>query len=155
MRPLSPSVLAVAVRQLLRAGAYASDSGESLHCFLAGVNKSHVIATSDSSFIYASNLLPSLPTPLPYTFIERILFVVFLVYFVCFSRKVDQPFVSLNALDVWAVCHGRTLTVVSQPCRPVWAAATSWTLVTAFFLIQHHHSDHHATTMPYNNYTLS
>ena len=25
--------------------------------------------------------------------------------------------VFLNALDVWAVCHGRTLTVVSQPCR--------------------------------------
>ena len=28
-------------------GTNASDSGESLHCFLVGVNKSHVIATSD------------------------------------------------------------------------------------------------------------
>ena len=47
--PLSPSVPAVAGRQLVivRAAAYASDSGESLHCFLVGANKSYVIATSD------------------------------------------------------------------------------------------------------------
>ena len=38
-RPLSPSVSAVAGRQLVivRAAAYASDSWESLHCFLVGV----------------------------------------------------------------------------------------------------------------------
>ena len=46
-RPLSPSVPAVAGRQLVRAAAYASDSGERLHCFLVGVIKSYVIATSD------------------------------------------------------------------------------------------------------------
>ena len=46
-RPLSPSVPAVAGHQLVRAAAYASDSGESLHCFLVGANKSYVIATSD------------------------------------------------------------------------------------------------------------
>ena len=41
-------------------------SGEILHCFLVGVNKSYVIATSDLwLFIHASNLLPSLPTLLP------------------------------------------------------------------------------------------
>ena len=41
-------------------------SGESLHCFLVGVKKSYVIATSDLwLFIHASNLLPSLPTPAP------------------------------------------------------------------------------------------
>ena len=47
--PLSPSVPAVAGRQLVivRAAAYASDSGESLHCFLVGASKSYVIATSD------------------------------------------------------------------------------------------------------------
>ena len=62
-RPLSPSVPAVAGRQLVRAAAYASDSGESLHCFLVGVIKSYVIATADLwLFIPASNL----PTPLPY-----------------------------------------------------------------------------------------
>ena len=44
-----------------------SDSGESLPCFLAGVNKSYVIATTDLwLFIYASNLLPPLSTPFPY-----------------------------------------------------------------------------------------
>ena len=44
-----------------------SSHGESLHCFLVGVNKSYVIATSDLwLFIHASNLLPSLPTALPY-----------------------------------------------------------------------------------------
>ena len=42
-----PSVPAVAGRQLVRAAAYASDSGEGLHCFLVGVNQSYVIATSD------------------------------------------------------------------------------------------------------------
>ena len=44
------------------------NSGESLHCFLVGVQiKSYVIATSDLwLFIYASSLLPLLPTPLPY-----------------------------------------------------------------------------------------
>ena len=51
LRPLSPSVPAVAGRQLVivRVAAYASDSGESLHCFLVGwcTNKSYVIATSD------------------------------------------------------------------------------------------------------------
>ena len=48
-------------------GTNASDSGESLHCFLVGVNKSYAIATSDLGlFIHASNLLPSLATPLPY-----------------------------------------------------------------------------------------
>ena len=48
-RPLSPSVPAVAGRQLVIvwAAAYASDSGESLHCFLVGANKSYVIAASD------------------------------------------------------------------------------------------------------------
>jgi len=47
-RPLSPRVPAVAGGQLIvRAAAYASDSGESLHCFLVGANKSYVIATSD------------------------------------------------------------------------------------------------------------
>ena len=45
--PLSPSVPAVAGRQLVRAAAYAADSGESLRCFLVGVNKSYVKATSD------------------------------------------------------------------------------------------------------------
>ena len=37
--PLSPSVRAVAGRELIivRAAAYGSDSGESLHCFLVGV----------------------------------------------------------------------------------------------------------------------
>ena len=41
-------------------------NGQSLHCFLVGVNKSYVISTSDFNcdFIHASNLLPSLPTPL-------------------------------------------------------------------------------------------
>ena len=53
-------------------GTNVSDSWESLHCFLipfpVGVNKSYTIATSDLwLFIHASNLLPSLPTPLPYT----------------------------------------------------------------------------------------
>ena len=48
-RPLFPNVPAVAGRQLVivRAAAYVSDSGESLHCFLVGANKSYVIATSD------------------------------------------------------------------------------------------------------------
>ena len=51
------------------AGVHVSISGERLHCFLAGVQiKSYVIATSDLwLFIHASNLLPLLPTPLPYT----------------------------------------------------------------------------------------
>ena len=45
-------------------------SGESLHCFLVGVNQSYVIAASDLClFIHASNLIPSLPTPLPYQYI--------------------------------------------------------------------------------------
>ena len=64
-RPLSPSVPAVAGRQLVRAAAYnASNSGESLHCFLVGVIMLFVIAIAE--FIHVSNLLPSLPTPLPY-----------------------------------------------------------------------------------------
>ena len=70
-RPLFPSVPAVAGHQsvLVRAAAYASDSGESLHCFLDGANKSYVIAASDLwLFIQASNLLPSLPTPLLYIY---------------------------------------------------------------------------------------
>ena len=49
-------------------------SGESLYCFLVGwcTNKSYVIATSDLwLFIHASNLLPSFPTPLPYTCIHE------------------------------------------------------------------------------------
>ena len=46
-RPLSPSVPVVTGRQLVRAAAYACDSGENLHCFLAAVIKSYVIATSD------------------------------------------------------------------------------------------------------------
>ena len=48
LRPLSPNVPAVAGCQfkLVQAAAYASDSGESLHCLLVGVNKSYVIATS-------------------------------------------------------------------------------------------------------------
>ena len=59
--PLSLSVPAEAGRLLWTA------SGKSLHCFPVGVNKSYVIATGDFSlFIHASNLLPSLPTPLPY-----------------------------------------------------------------------------------------
>ena len=59
-RSLFPPVPAVAGRQLVivPAAAYASDSGESLHCFLFGANKSYVIATS--------GLLPSLPTQLPF-----------------------------------------------------------------------------------------
>ena len=47
-------------------------SGESLHCFLVGwcANKSYVRATSDLwLFLHASNLLPLLTTPLPYTYI--------------------------------------------------------------------------------------
>ena len=51
------------------AGVHVFISGESLHCFRVGwcTNKSYVIATSDLwLFIHASNLLPSLPTPLPY-----------------------------------------------------------------------------------------
>ena len=73
-RPLSPSVPVEAGCLLVRAAAWApvclnSDSGESLHCFLVDVNKSYVIATSDLWLcIYASNLLPSLPTPLPHIF---------------------------------------------------------------------------------------
>ena len=53
---------------LIQGRAYSvSDSGESLYCFLVGVNKSYVIATSDLWLcIHASNLLPSLPTPLPH-----------------------------------------------------------------------------------------
>ena len=52
---------------MVRAAAYASDSGESLHCFLVGANKSYVIVTSDLwLFIHVSNLLPLLPTLLPY-----------------------------------------------------------------------------------------
>ena len=68
--PLSPNVPAVAGRQLVCSAAYiyASDSGESLHCFLVGV-KIKVIATSELwLFIHASSLLPSLPTPLPYRY---------------------------------------------------------------------------------------
>ena len=62
-----PSVPAVAGRQLVHSAACASDSGESLHCFLVGVIKGYVIATSDLRlFIHASNVLPLLPTPLPY-----------------------------------------------------------------------------------------
>ena len=39
-RPFSSSVPAVAAGcRLVRAAAYASDSGESLHCFLVGANK--------------------------------------------------------------------------------------------------------------------
>ena len=65
-RPLSPSVPAVAGRQLVRAAAFASDSGERLHCFLVGKIKSYVIATADLwLFIHASNMLPSLPASLP------------------------------------------------------------------------------------------
>ena len=45
---------------------YASDSGESLHRFPAGVIKSYVIATSDLwLFIHASSSLPSPPHPAP------------------------------------------------------------------------------------------
>ena len=67
-RPFPPSVPPFAGRQLVRSAAYASDSREILHCFLVGANKSYVIATSDLRlfFIHASNLLPSLPTALPY-----------------------------------------------------------------------------------------
>ena len=72
-RPFSPIVPAVAGRQLVRAAAYASDAGESLHRFLVGANKSYSIATSDLwLFIHASNLLPLLPTPLPYTCLKKI-----------------------------------------------------------------------------------
>ena len=70
-RLLSASVPAEAGRrfELLTAcmGTNVSDSGASLHCSLVGVNKSYVMATSDLwLFIHASNLLPWLPTPLPY-----------------------------------------------------------------------------------------
>ena len=41
----------------VRAAAYASDSGESLHCFLVGVNKSYVIATSDLRLFHSSFLV--------------------------------------------------------------------------------------------------
>ena len=72
---LSPSVPAVAGRQsvIVRAAAYASDSGENLHCFLVAANKSYVTATSDLwLFIHASNLLPLLPPlpPPPYIYIR-------------------------------------------------------------------------------------
>ena len=46
-RPLSPSVPAEAGRSSLSLSTSASDSGESLHCFLVGLNKSYVIATPD------------------------------------------------------------------------------------------------------------
>ena len=61
-RPLSPSVPAVAGGQLVRAAAYASDSGESLHCFLVGVITSYVIATADlvvTSFMLPTCFLPN------------------------------------------------------------------------------------------------
>ena len=84
-RPFSPSVPAVG-RQLLivRAAAYASDSGESLTdtvFWSVGTNKSYVKATSDLClFIHASNLLSSLPTPLPYIYMPATgLFTVFSV----------------------------------------------------------------------------
>ena len=66
-RPFSPSVPAEAgCLFAVAAGVHVFISGESLHCFLVGVNKSYVIATSDLwLFIHASNLLPSLPTPRP------------------------------------------------------------------------------------------
>ena len=68
-RPFSPSVPAEAgCLFAVAACVHEFISGESLHCFLAGANKGYVIATSDLwLFIHASNLLPSLPTPLPYT----------------------------------------------------------------------------------------
>ena len=68
-RPFSPSVPAEAgCLFAVAACVHAFISGESVHCFLDGVNKSYVIAASDLwLFIHASNLLPSLPTPLPYS----------------------------------------------------------------------------------------
>ena len=54
---------------LVRAAAYAYDSGERLYCFLVGVQiKSYVILTATSDlwlFIHASNLLPLLTNPAP------------------------------------------------------------------------------------------
>ena len=47
-RPFSPSVLAEAgCLFAVAAGVHVFISGESLHCFLVGANKSYVIATSD------------------------------------------------------------------------------------------------------------
>ena len=67
-RRFPPSVPAVAGRQLVI--VWLADSGESLHFFLVGANKSYAIATSDLwLFIHASNLLPLLPTPHPYKYI--------------------------------------------------------------------------------------
>ena len=70
-RLFSPSVPAEAgCLFAVAASVHVFISGESLHCFLVGwcTNKSYVIATSDLwLFFHASNLLPSLPTPLPYT----------------------------------------------------------------------------------------
>ena len=69
-RPFSPGVPAEAgCLFTVAAGVHVFISGESLHCVLVGwcTNKSYVIATSDLwLFIHASNLLPSLPTVLPY-----------------------------------------------------------------------------------------
>ena len=71
--PFSPvSLQRQVVCLLLRPVFMCSSQGRactvSWHCFLVGVIKSYVIATSDLwLFIHASNLLPSLPTPLPYT----------------------------------------------------------------------------------------
>ena len=45
-RPFSPSVPAEAICLLLRP-VFMCISGESLHCFLVGVIRSYVIATSD------------------------------------------------------------------------------------------------------------
>ena len=75
-------------------------SGESLHCFLVGwcANKSYVIATSDLRlFIHASDLLPLLPTPLPYN--------IFVFVFVSLA-------VVLQVLLFHVV-----LQAVSEPCR--------------------------------------
>ena len=95
-RPLSPSVPAVAGRELVivRAAAYASDSGESLHCFLVGANKNYVIATSDLwLYIHVSNMLPSTPQPAPLDIYQSFIIVcllleqrdVYIIIIVCLS----------------------------------------------------------------------
>ena len=65
LRPLSLCVPAVAGHQLVQAAAYASDSGDSLHCFLAGVIKtySNRWLVTLHSFFQPASLTPH-PAPL-------------------------------------------------------------------------------------------
>ena len=92
-------------------------SGESLHRFLVGANKSSVIATSDLwLFIHASNLLPSLPTPLPYKCLNL------------YPCVIKYYRISLSPLSITCTCvhaHKHTL-AHTHPCyfeariKPLW-----------------------------------